>query len=153
MARRRFNPSLAQANLGLMSRILKPPKGKIDNISCLIEKCTEIDRRQDARTGRLALADETGRAMMMDICPAESGKHLVFNSDRYDTYPNFKLVIRDYVEITRHKPHPMDVGELSYIAYAVGNSTRERTTKRQRKGQSHSQEHEQGPEREGVEPR
>lgn len=43
--------------------------------------------RQDERTGRRALTDETKRAIMMGMCLAELGRHLVLNSDRHDTYP------------------------------------------------------------------
>lgn len=55
-------------------------------------------RRQDERTGRQALTDDTKRAIVMDMCPPEMERHFVLNSDRYDTYPKLKSAIRDYVE-------------------------------------------------------
>lgn len=117
-----------------MSRIRKPPKSRVDNIVFLIEQWEEMVRRQDARTGRQILTDDTKRAIMMDICPAEFEKHLLLNCDRYDTYPKVKSAIRDYIEHTRHKSDPRGVNDMSHNAdeeydaeweevYAVGNCT------------------------------
>lgn len=70
-----------------MSKILRPPKGKVDNVSFLIEQWEEMVRKQDGRTGRQALTDDTKRAIMMKLCPPELERHLVLNSDRYDAHP------------------------------------------------------------------
>lgn len=54
---------------------------------------------------------------MTDMCPTELERHLVLNSDRYDTYPKVKASTRDYIEQMRHrsdKSVPMDVGEMAY---------------------------------------
>lgn len=82
-----FDLALAQANLNLMNRILKPPKGRDDNISFMIEPWEDTVRRQDERTGRPALSDDTKRAIMMFMCPAELDRHLVLNPGRRETYP------------------------------------------------------------------
>lgn len=50
----------AHANLGL-----------VEHISFLIEELDEMVRRQDECTGREALADDTRRPIMMDMCPAK----------------------------------------------------------------------------------
>lgn len=56
----------------------------------LMEKREDILRRQDERTGRQAFTDETKNTIMMDMCPAELERHLILNSDRYDTHPKVK---------------------------------------------------------------
>lgn len=68
-------------------------------------------RRQDERTGHHSLTEATERAIMMDTCPTELGRHRVLNSDRYNTYPYVKAAIRDYVEQMRHKSDPMEMDE------------------------------------------
>lgn len=67
---RRFDPALSQASLKPMSRMAKPPKGKLENVSFLIEKSEETVKRQDGRTGRQTLTDDMKRAKMMDVWPA-----------------------------------------------------------------------------------
>lgn len=62
-----------------MSRILKQPSGRVDNISFVIVRWEEMVRRQDERMGRQALAGDTKRAIMMDMRPAELERHLVLN--------------------------------------------------------------------------
>lgn len=133
----RFDPASAQANLNLMSRILKPPKGKVDHIFFLIGKWEEVVRRQDERTGRQALADDMGRAIMMDTCPAELENHLILNSDRFDKDPKTKFATSDYAEQMRHKSSPIELDEMARFAEedgeGVGRSARSRT--RQGQGQ------------------
>lgn len=50
---------------------------------------------------------------MMDMFHVQLKRHLVLNSDRYDTYPKVQSAIRDYVERTRHKSDPTEVGEMA----------------------------------------
>lgn len=52
----RFGPASAHANLNLLSSILKPPRGTVDNISYLIEKWERMVRRQKGRTDRQVLS-------------------------------------------------------------------------------------------------
>lgn len=52
-------------------------------------------RRHDERTGRQALAGDTKRATMMDMCPAGLEKHLVLKSDLSDTCAIVNVAIRD----------------------------------------------------------
>lgn len=98
----RFDPASAHANVNLMSKILKPPKGKVESISFLMEKSDEMVRRPDERIRRQALTDDSKRAIMMGMCPPELQRHLVLNFDRYDTYPKVRSAIQDYVEQMRH---------------------------------------------------
>lgn len=65
--------------------------------------------RHDESTGRQALTDDTINVIMMGMCQ----HHLVLNSDRYHTYPNAKLTMRDSLEQLRHKSGLSDVGEMS----------------------------------------
>lgn len=102
-----------------MRTILKSPMGTIENSSFLIEKWKDMVRRQDERTGRQALADDTKRTIMMDMCPMELDRHLVPNSGRYVTYPKGKAAVRDYLEQMRDKSDPMEVGEMSDAADEV----------------------------------
>lgn len=51
---------------------------------------------------------------MTGMCLVELERHLVLNSDRYDTYPMVKSAIGDYVEQMRHKSDPMEVGEIAH---------------------------------------
>lgn len=75
-------------------------------------------RRQDGRTGRQASTDDTKRAIMTDMCPIELERHLVLNSDRYDTYAKVKSAIREYTEHMRHKSGPVEVDEIPQKADA-----------------------------------
>lgn len=84
----RFNPASAQVNLNLMSRILKPPQGRVDNISFTFEQWNAMVDRQDQRTGRESMTEDTEIAIMMDMSPAELERHVLLISVRYDTYPN-----------------------------------------------------------------
>lgn len=83
----RFDPASAQANLSLMSRTLKPPKRRVEHIAFLVEDWGAMVRRQDEWAGRRALADDTNRAILMDMCPWESDRYLLLSSDRFDTSP------------------------------------------------------------------
>lgn len=99
--------------MNLMSKILKPPGGKVEHMSFFNEKRGAMVRRQDERTARLALTDDTKRAIMMDMCPPELERHRVLNSDRYDTHPKLKSAIRDYLEQMRHKSDPTEIGGIA----------------------------------------
>lgn len=57
-----------------MRNILKPPKSKLDSMSFLMEMLEERVRRQDERTDRQALTDDTKRAVMMDMYLVELEK-------------------------------------------------------------------------------
>lgn len=57
----KFDPASAHANLNMMSNILRPPKGKVENMSFRVGKWEEMVRRQDERTGGRSLTDETNR--------------------------------------------------------------------------------------------
>lgn len=50
----------------------------------------------------------------MDLCAAGMERHLVLNSDRFDTHPKARSAICDYVEQLDHKSGPMDVGEMAW---------------------------------------
>lgn len=108
-----FDPTSAQANVNVMSKTLKPPKGNIDNRECFIENGEERVRRQDERIGRQAMTDDTTLAMVMDMCLVDIERHLVLDFGRHDTYPKLKPAMMDCVEQTRHKPDPMDIDEMS----------------------------------------
>lgn len=97
----------------LDEQYLAATESKISNVSFLIEKWEETVRRQDERTRRQALNDDTKRAIMMDMCPPELERHLLLNSDRYDTCAKVKAAIRDYGEQMRHKSDPMEVVEMA----------------------------------------
>lgn len=73
-------------------------------------------RCQDGRTGRQALADDTKRAIKMDMCLEELKRHLELHSDRYYMYPQVKSAVRDCVEQMRRKSGPMNIEEMAYIA-------------------------------------
>lgn len=88
-----FDLASAQAKLNL-----EASQGYIENILFLIEKREEIVRRQDERTGRKALTDDTKRAAMMDMCPAGSERDLVLNPGRFGAYRKVKSTIRNCVE-------------------------------------------------------
>lgn len=110
----RFDPASALANLRLMNNILKHPKGRVDNIIFLVDKWEDMVRPQDDRTGRRSLTDETKQATLTDVCPTELERHLMFNSDRFDTCPNLRPAIRDYVQQLRHKGGSMDVCGMAW---------------------------------------
>lgn len=96
-----------------MNRIAKPPRDNIVNISFLIESWEQMVRRQDQRTWRHASSDDTKRASMTDIFRAALEKHLILNSDRFDSYPKLKAAIREYVEQMRHTSDSMDLHEVA----------------------------------------
>lgn len=89
-----------------MSKTVTPPKGKVHNITFQVEKWEEMVRRRDERTARNALTDDTSKAILMDMCPAELERHLMRNSDMFDMYPKVGPAIRAYVEQFPHKRRP-----------------------------------------------
>lgn len=122
----------AQANFNRMSRILKPPKGEVENTSPM-EQIGKMVRRKNAHTVRQSLTDDTIPTIVEDTCRVELGRHMVLNSDRSDTYPKVKSATRDHMEQMWHKSHPRDVDEMSRPQrekrdggweemYAAGNS-------------------------------
>lgn len=105
----RFDPASTQANLNLMSRILKLPKGKVENMSSLFETWEE----------------------MMDMCPTELEEQTILNPDMFDTYPKVKAAIRDYVEQLDEMPPLADdecEGEWAK-ARAAGRAPRRDSTR------------------------
>lgn len=71
----RFHPASAQTNLNLMRSVLKPPRGKIDHISFLMDNWEETARRQDDRAGGQVLTDDTTWANLMDTRAEFESKH------------------------------------------------------------------------------
>lgn len=116
LAQHRVDQASAQANLYVMSDIVKPSRRMIEQIPCLIEERGESARRQSERTRRQALTVGTNRAIMIDTCTVELERRLVFNFDRCDTYPTVKWAIMDEVEQMRHEPDPMEIYEMAYPA-------------------------------------
>lgn len=98
-----FDTAPAHANLSLVGNILEPPKGKVANITSLVEKWEKRVRHQDERSGQQALTDDTQTAILMDTCTVKLDRHLALKSDRFDAYPNVGPAIRDYVGQLRHK--------------------------------------------------
>lgn len=107
----RLGPASAHTNLKQVIRIFKPPKGKVDHISSLIEAWGETARRHDEKNGRQALTDDTQRATMMEMCPSELGRDNTFSSGRFDTYPKVKAATREAQ--LRHKSVAMEFDELA----------------------------------------
>lgn len=119
--------------------------GKLESMSWFIEKWEEMVRRQDERTGRQALTDDTKRAIVMDMCPVHLERHPVLNSDWHGTDPKAKSAIRDDVEQTWHRSAPLEIDDMSYPteeehdcqweeAYAVGHANRKGKRKSKGKG-------------------
>lgn len=77
----RFDPTSTRTNRDLTGKILKPPMGRVENLSCLIEQWEEIVRRQDKRTGRQAVTDDTKRAINHDG-RATSGRPAIVAASR-----------------------------------------------------------------------
>lgn len=89
-----------------------------------------------------ASMDGTKRAITMDMCPAELGKHLTLNSERFD--PKVRAVIRGSVQQMRHASGPMELDEGAQSAdeeyegkldgvHLVGRAKGERQDQRKRK--------------------
>lgn len=104
----RFDPASGHANYNIMSNLLKHPKGNIVNMSFFIDKSEELQRRQDERTGRQAVGDDTKTAIMMDMCRVGLERRLAFNFNRHDTSPTVQRAISNYVEQMRHKSDPVE---------------------------------------------
>ena len=109
---KRFDPATEGNNISLMNQILQPPKGKIDNITYLIEKWEELVQRQEMRTRTTILTESTRRTLLVNMCPDVLADHLMMHGQLYPTYQAAKSFIRDYVERSKSRPTPMDVGEL-----------------------------------------
>lgn len=92
-----------------MSRVVKAQKGKVGDISFLIDNLEDMVRCQEDTTGTQAVIDGTKRAIIMDMCPAELDKHLIIRSNRFDLYPKVKTAIRNYAEQMRHKSGPTEL--------------------------------------------
>lgn len=105
-----FDPASAQANFNIMRQILKPAKGTVEITSIQIEMWEKMVPCQDERTSRHALADDTKRATLMDMCRVELETH---------------LAIRDCLDPFRHKTDPMDGGDMAWTENHCAEGKRE----------------------------
>lgn len=69
--------------------------GEADKQSFLVMRWKEVVRGQDERTGRQAMPDDSQRATMTDMCPADLEQRLVFDSGRFETCPKVEAAIQD----------------------------------------------------------
>lgn len=82
----RFVPVQAQADLNLVSRVLKPARGNNGNGPLPIEKRGEMARRQGERAGCWGLGDDVGRAIIMVMGPVGLERHRISISCRLDAH-------------------------------------------------------------------
>lgn len=82
-------------------------------------------RRQQERTGRRALTDDTKQALILELCVVALERHLLIDSDRYGTYPKPNSVSRDSAKQTHHKSDHMRIDEMAHPADEEYGASRE----------------------------
>lgn len=129
-------PAQAQADSNFMSNILNAPSCKTGNVSLPTEKWEEMVRRQDDRTGRLALTNYTKRAIMKETCDAKSERHTVLNSVRREMRPNSQAGYRGLGAHIGSDGDRRDVVSRGRARRRVGQSVESRTLQGKGKGKN-----------------
>ena len=87
---RRYDPSTGGRKKTLLKHILNPSRVTLDELSGAIEKWTDsvrmYERRKDRNGDRSAIPDDIKISALEALVPKELEKHMLLNSDMFDTF-------------------------------------------------------------------